>query len=579
MVLGNRVGELWDKQGVSDMTNGECVSLQPLHRNQQGRSKLLLFSSLGVQIATIIAAIVLGVRAILTPVEAVILATLFIILENIIILVVGREKVLPILRDIGRKSIFLRHQEIALDDWILRDEYSRAVKDFSTRITDLASGKFTLALEDVPPLSLRVVDSLEKEAFATVVIGLTDQFFDTDAGREYLQKCYEAAKRISGPFTRLFIIGDFVDISPRVYDIIEQHVKEKIRVLVATRAELTANRLDPESDFGLWDRHCLMQMKAKPGVLSANLDVYVGGPEIQAAINSSQKMTRTAKTWKEFFDGFCRPLNENEWLDLLPKFVSFPVPAGPSLEDVTRMGNLASTNGSYPRNVLVLGYTKKIVDYLAEQGCQRIHVLDVGVYRPLRHPPKVSFFKGNWLTWKPEEAVQYELIVGDDVLTNLGVWQCHLFFRNMAELLRASGLLVVRNTGQYSTKHLALPGFQETLNELKKRAPVTEELLIAKLWPMFHSPEFYDEHTRSFDLRDWNRHLQQVEPNAFAQSGDMTTLRLNYTLKQTSLPFADILGYAGKWFDLIGQAPADESYTRLNDGFENFYRILCFGKK
>lgn len=553
--------------------------MQPRHGNKQGGSKLLLFSSLAVQIATLIAAIVLGVRAILTPVETAILATLFIILENIIVLVIGREKVLPVLRDIDRKNIFLRHQEIALDDWILRDEYSRAVRDFSRRITDLASGKFTLELEDVPTLSLRVIESLEKEAFATVVIGLTDQFFDTDSGREYLRKSYEAANRISGTFTRLFIIRDFVDITPRVYDIMEQHVKEKIRVLVATQADLTANRLDPESDFGLWDRRCVMQMRAKPGVLSAYLDVYVGGPEVRAATNSSRKMIQIAKTWKEFFDEFCIPPNEKEWLDLLPKFVSFPAPAGPSLEDVIRIGNLVSTNGSYPRNVLVLGYTKKIVDYFAEQGCQRVDVVDIGVYQPLRHLANVSFFKGNWLTWTPEKAVQYNLIAGDDILTNLSIWQSHLFFRNMADLLHPSGLLVMRTTGQYSAKRIALPGFQETLNELKKRAPVTEELLIAKLWPMFHSLEFYNERTRSFDLRDWNRRLQQVEPDAFAKTGEMTTLRLDYALKHTSLPFAEILGYAGKWFDLIGQTPVDESYTSLNDKFDNFYRILCFRKK
>lgn len=553
--------------------------MQSRHGNEQRKNRVLQFSSLGVQIATIIAAIVLGVRAILTPVEAAILATLFIILENVIVLVIGREAVMPVLRSMDRKNIFLRHQEIALDDWILRDEYSSAVEDFSRRITDLASGKFTLELEDVPSLSLRVIDSIEKEAFATVVVGLTDQFFDTDSGQEYVRKCYEAATRIRGTFTRLFIIRDFVDITPRVYDIMEQHVKGKIRVLVTTQADLTANRLDSESDFGLWDRRCLMQMRAKPGVLSAHLDVHIGDLEVQAAINNSLRMVQFAKTWNEFFDEFCRPPNEREWVDLLPKFGSFPAPAGPSLEDVVRMAKLASANGGHCRNILVLGYTKKVVDYFAEQGCQRVDVLDIGVYRPLSHSANVSFLQGNWLTWTPEEAVQYDLIVGDDILINLSLWQCHLFFRNMADLLGPSGLLVMRATGQYSARPMVLPGFQETLDELKKCAPVTEDLLMAKLWPMFHSLEFFDDRTRSFDLRDWNRRLQQTEPRAFAKTGDLTRLRLDYALKQTSLPFGEMLSYASKWFDLIGQAPADESYTSLSDRFDDFYRILCFRKK
>lgn len=470
-------------------------------------------------------------------------------------------------------------QKVSLSDRILREEYTRVVGDFSKRISDLGSGHFTLELQDVPKLSLDVIESLRNEGFATVVVGDTDQFFSTDRGKKYLSKFYEATKRITGTFTRLFIIRDFVDVTPRLYDIMERHGKEGINVLVATSDELTANGLDPQADFGIWDRHCLMQMKAQPGILSAKLDVQVGGPKVDVALKKCLKMSQLARTWSEFNDEFCRPMNERAWLDLLPKFRRFPAPAGPSHNDVIKMWELACSNGSCPENVLVLGYTQEIVDYLVEQSCKRVNVVDIGVFQPRGYATKVSFFQGNWLIWEQPQGFIYDVIVGDDILTNLGVWQVHIFFRNMSKLLSPSGILVMRTIGQYSKRPVKGPGFQTTLDELRKLVPIKEDLLMAKLWPMFHSPEFYDERTRSFDLRDWNKRLKKTEPHAFTSTGNITTLRLDYPLKQTSLPLSDILRYAGECFDLVEQAPVDKSYADLSPGFADFYRILCFMKK
>lgn len=541
--------------------------------------KYLRFIAPGVQIATAIVATVLALTKTVTPVEAAILGTLFILLENVAVLIILRESVIPFVKEMTAKHILLRHQEIALSNWILREEYTRLVTDFSRRISDLGSGHFTLQLHDVPRLSLEVIQSLENEGFATAVVGYTDQFFDTMAGKQYLSACYDAAKRITGTFTRIFVIRDFVDITPRLYDIIEEHTKEGINVLVAKHDELISNNLDPQSDFGVWDRLCLMQMRATPGALSAELDIQVGGPKVDTVIKESRRWAQVATKWAEFKDEFCKPLNP-EWLDLLPRFRSFPPPAGPSRADVERMWTLVcGSEVRQPTNVLVLGYTEKIVEHLVEKGCPRIDILDIGVFQPLQYAGKVSFFQGNWLTWSQPEGIRYDTIVGDDILNNLGVWQYHIFFRKMSALLRPSGTLVMRQTGQYGKRRVQLPGFETTLNELKKKTPVTEDLLIAKLWPMFHSPEFYDSRTRSFDLQEWNRRLRQAEPSAFAANGDMTTLRLDYPIKQTSLPVGEILRYAGPWFDLIEELPADETYTGVTRDFVDYYRILCFRQK
>lgn len=561
-----------DKKKVT----GKMVLLR-FFEKLRSNPQFLRYISPTIQIITVIIAIFLALVKTLTPLEATMIAVLFLVLENVIILTVTRENTYPILKEINEKHILLRHEEVSLSDWILREEYTHIVNDFSKKVSNLASGYFTLNLDDVPDLSLKVIESLKDEGFASVVVGETDQFFDTDAGKEYLSKCYDAAKRVPGTFTRLFIVRDFVDITPRLYDIIENHVKEQIKVLVTTRDELAENGINPLCDIGIWDRHCLMELKAKPETLSAKLDLQVGGPKVDVAFKKCLKMSRIAKTWEQFKDELCKPVNESEWADLLPKFQSFPAPAGPSLNDVIKMWELACDSGSRPRNVLVIGYTQKIVEYFVEQGCQKVDVLDIGVFHPRRRIPNASFFQGNWLTWTKPEGYYYDVVVGDDVLSNLGVWQYHIFFRRMSTFLQSSGTLIMRVTCQCGKKPNSPFGFQTTLDELKESIPVKEDFLIAKLWPMFHSSEFYNPRRKSFDLRDWNRRLKQAEPNAFSKTGgDMTTLRLDYPLELTSLPLSEILQYASRWFDLVEQQPVDKSYTDFSPEFTDFYRFLSF---
>lgn len=487
-------------------------------------------------------------------------------------------EIIPLIEKINDKYILLRDMETSLSDQILRDEYSRAVRFFSTRISDLGTGYFNLELEDIPKLSLEIIEQLKTEAFATVVVGDTDQFFYTDAGKNYLTKCYEAANRMSGKFTRLFIISDFVSVTPRLYEIMERHVKEGINVLVITRDELIANHIESRNDFAIWDRHYFMQIMAQPEAHKALLNVQVGGPKIEKALKDSIKMSQLAKSWNEFNEEFCKPMNGKEWFDLLPKFRSFSAPAGPSNNDIQNMWDGAIYNNNFVNSVLAFGYTEEIINFLVKQTSKRVDVLDIGVFHPQR-ASNISYYQGNWLNWKQPQSLLYDIVIGDDILANIAIWQFHIFFRNVSTLLNPSGILVIRTVGDFSKSPTDNPGFQTTLDELKKLAPVKEELLIAKLWPMFHSPEFYDERTKSFDLRDWNKKLEHAKYIGLVTSEEFAALRLNYPLKQTSLPFNDILQYAANWFDLVEEAPVDKSYTDLSSGFANFYKILWFKKK
>lgn len=541
-------------------------------------SHSLKFISFLIQIVTIFVATILGILQKITPVEAVSSATLFLILENLIVLVITRETLYPILKELNERHILLRHQAISLSHWILRDQYFRYINDFSNKLSQLASGHFTLDLNDVPELSIQVIRSLEKEAFATVVIGDTEQFFDTEAGRQYLEECYSAAKRISGAFTRLFVIRDFFDITPRILEILERHQNENINVLITTQNVLAGEGLNPKDDFGLWDRNCLMRLEATPRVLSAKLGVQVGGSQVEEALKISARLSQSSKILDNFMNDLCKPVNEKSWSSLVSHFQSFAPPIGPSQNDVKQMWELASKRASPPERVLVLGYTHAIVDYFIQNGCREIHVLDVGPYQP-KHQDNVSFFQGNWLNWAPETGTRYDVIVGDDAINNLGLWQYYIFFRNMATLLQPSGSLIMRAIGRYVENDEELPGFKATLNELKTLASVNDSVLNAKLLPMFHSSEFYDNKNRSFDISKWNEHLKQARSHGICSADEIAKLKFDYHLELTSLPFSELLEHTRKWFNLVEQLPVDNSYVNLCPMLGRFYGIISFVKK
>ncbi|MCX6032139.1 MAG: class I SAM-dependent methyltransferase [Chloroflexi bacterium] len=550
-------------------------------------ARVVKYLSPGIQIATVLVALLLGLVQILTPVDTVVVGILFLILENVVLLVVERETLLPSIKELSERHILMQHQLVAMSNWILSDEYKNAFDDFAGRIADLGSGRFVLELSDVPQISLQIVRALKREAFATVVVGVSDKFFGSELGQQYLRECYDAAKRISGSFVRLFIFERLSDVTPLLLKLMEEHRRQGIEVLVATHAELTAENLNPEDDFGLWDGYCLMRVEVVPGTLLARMAVHVEGPEAEQARRKSIRLSQVAKPLAKFLEGLCQPVNGIQWTTLLPQVQSLAPPVGPSMADIKKMWEMVTASGVKPQRVLVLGYTKAIVDYFLQEGCSKVDVLDIGLYHPhhvcSQSPRNISFIRGNWLTWSNPYAEEYDVVLGDDAINNLAVYQYYIFFRNISSLLKPDGLLIMRAIGRYGSDREDLPGFQTTLSDLKKilraNGSIKEDYLVARLIPTLHSPDFYDEPTRTFDIKLWNKWLRQAEAQGLCTYEETASFSLNYPLLMTSLPFSELLQYAKEFFNFVEQSKVDQAYVDLYPKLDDFYRILSFRPK
>ncbi len=424
-------------------------------------------------------------------------------------------------------------------------------------------------MRDIIPLSLEVIHSLREAGFATVLVGETSWIFKSPLGQSYLEACYDAAARIES-FVRLFITGASDQITPRMYDLIEEHHDNGVSVFAITEETIREHNL-PVVDFGLWDRRYLMVIHPIPGEeTAANLEVQVGGHQAEFYQRLSEDLTALATPWSQFKQDLCRPLNPS-WSSVLPSRAGHPIPVGPSDYDVEVIWSLSSESlGGSSARVLVLGYTAKLVDFFVAKGCQ-VTVLDIGYYSPHYGEDPVRFIQGNWLTWRGDEEPPFDAIVGDDAINNLASWQYHLFFRNVASLLKPRGVLAMRAHCQYEPLE-GLPTFEETFSALRdaeEKGTLNKQFVYVKTWPMFLSADFYDARSQTFDMREWDRRVSELGTTHSA-------LKLGYPLKQSCLEYTELVEYARPWFNVSGAVPVDQGYASLDERFNSLYRIVSF---
>lgn len=221
-------------------------------------------------------------------------------------------------------------------------------------------------------------------------------------------------------------------------------------------------------------------------------------------------------------------------------------------------------------------------------------VVDSRPYTSTVPNPKLRYVEANWVNWSPD--VKYRAVVGDDVITNLGVWQIPLFFRALHNAMLPGGRFITCTTAMYSpdTMH---PSWRESLNKLRWFDPLhsshipglgladlTEGVVYEIAWPTLHSDEFYDARCRCFDFGSWDRQLAYEQNSTDFKS----KLRLQYKHRVTSLDYGELKRLAQPFFRVVDELPVYsvwDSTERLGlvpdaelvaSKFREYYRILVF---
>ena len=514
-----------------------------------------------------------------------------------------REHPFALLTELSRKTIPLELLANRPTEGIFQDHFDDLIAKLQLDLEDLAGGHFVQPMQDVQDISFKVCNSLKQSAFCTAPqnnLGI----FNTPRGRELKQANFAAATKLEdkGGFTRLFVFEDLSAVSREHYLLMEENELNKVKVLVAltegVKRTLRKHGWEDRVDFGLWDDQYLITITSGPNK-ERLMEVSNNGQLLDTARGLVGELEEIAWTWGEFSKAFTKPVNEKQWASAPGRLVEFEPPNGPADDDCEVICRAIFEELEPNDRIALYGLTKRFIDKFEVAvnesqmsiGCDIVDSRADGRRSPQRG---INYINGNWIEWEP--PMEYRVIVGDDVIPNLGIWQVPMFFKKLAEAIPPGGRFITR-TAVMSSSSLSHPTFIEALNRLRTFDPgssthdenlslddLTEGVVYEVAWPALHSADFFEPDSCSVAVGKWDQKVK-TETDGSDFKGKIS---LPYNHVVTCLDYAQLEEFSAPYFHIVDDQPpfcvwentpklqavpgADAVIRR----FRNYYRILTF---
>lgn len=166
--------------------------------------------------------------------------------------------------NLGLDLAHLRQQTIPvsisnmdMSDPIVVHQANVLLNQFAIQLGGLQRKDFILEVELDTRLRLEILANLKSRAFATWVKSKVEQCWEQPQWNAYRSACYDAAKRIPGGFTRVFVFDGPWDVTPGIEKLIVEHIDEKVKTYAVLKCDLRKSGLDPDDDFAFWDEEWL----------------------------------------------------------------------------------------------------------------------------------------------------------------------------------------------------------------------------------------------------------------------------------------------------------------------------------
>ena len=499
-------------------------------------------------------------------------------------------------------------------EWCLQERLDQVIEQFKRDLKDLASRQYTVPMDDILDPSLKVCERVMHSAFCTA-LDKHVPIFATSLGQKLKQANYEAAARIGkgGAFTRLFILEDKSSVDKFTYELMQENASYGIEVLaielgrlveVFRANHLKTDGLDDLLDFGLWDDRYLMRITGDD--TARYLHVTADKRDLEEARKVIGVLRNAAYTWGAFRAELRKPINGpgGGWSTYPEKILHLPPPNGPHAEDVTKI--FAVVKQVLPANgrLGILGLTHRLIEEaktlpsIEHFKSIEIDVIDCREYHPPGFDSVVRFQNANWLEWRPKR--RYDVILGDDVLCNLGVWQIPMFFESLAAMMEIGAVFIVRTTAIFSP-HLMHPSKREVAVRLKRIKDqiendpglsfdlINQSSVYELAWPMLHADDYYDKSRCMFDFGRWD---DFVKDEFGSDAAFANRLLLPYDVGVTSVDYGELKTMALPWFEVVQEEIEVHSVWQSDDilktltgaddiasTFRQYYRILIFRRR
>jgi SAM-dependent methyltransferase len=485
-------------------------------------------------------------------------------------------------RPLSKKAKNLRYllsraEELTKRHPILALYYEDELASFEKSLDHLSMGRYDCVIDEIPTSSIQCINSLQQSGFVVYVTDTKSDYYKTATGQLYLAACYEAAEREEVAFTRLFVLNTDDSFTQDLFDLMEEHVKHGVTVLVAERRELEGIIPDDMAlDFGLFDNRLLMKF-SKEEKRSARLEVHYDDSEV-SRYRSIQHRFDNLRSYEQFIKDLYKPINATIWSEILATSLDLAVPYALSEKDsqiIVRETLGEPSKGDF--RVLVLGLTPLLIkafnDFGAEVWCvDQANIAPKGI-ETSKH------LVGNWLEFRFDQ--KFDAIVSDEGLNNLSLLQLRPFFQNMYNHLKQEGRLVMRVMCRVpGWKKLTGITSDEALSMIKESDPEMGEWEVAARMLRFLHCENFGFHPRmaSVDPNVWNTQVEEWFHHGQIERDVFERWSFPYVLCLIS-PTLNTLSELPRGLFLVRDFTCvDESYCSVNGDLELFYRIASWTK-
>ena len=454
-----------------------------------------------------------------------------------------------------------RANDAAHEHKIIDSRLRQIIDETGQQLTELAGGQFVLANSPhIPRLSLDAIDQvlgrvvlvLPKVDRATLRFYLDENGEPNDYFRALARKSAQikAANLVSqiafhslpDGATRIFYLGDAEDVTTELIGFMDRHEAAGIDVRCLEKWPTLPQFNALVRDFGYYetsDGAFVMHVNSSDG-FNATATVDTRADVVRRYREFAENLCR-AKTWRDFRPTLNEPMNN--WAPFYPGHQSpLEPPHGISAEDaadlVKRSSNqaklaLADANHSCPLSVLILGYTKHLIEEFIASGAN-VYCLDQSQFHPQINPLVKHVFHGNWLSFVfDHDAIEpFDVVACDESINNLRIIQYSTFFEKVKSWLKPGGLfvgrLMGRNLESLAVKKYLAMDYRQAIKQLRdvgQQEGLSTHLDFAcEILPILHSKKVsFNELTETISTGEWNQLLDN-------DPGISSTERMNWTM-------------------------------------------------
>lgn len=499
----------------------------------------------------------------------------------------------------GLTGIIRQADEKAKLHPLLKQHYDDTIERTEKDLKSILTGRFEFKVSEIPPMSAYAVSLVDERCTLLFPIHTetSEGLFVTDkiGANLYYSQIIETSRTLKEKgktaVTRIFVLDDEQDeISIDVMSFIQKNIADEINVRMIQKSNMPPNQDGLEwNDFGYYEisdgtSWVMMVRKSGGGIDDFSSDYYVETDPLVVDKYKKYSDAVLANTTdaNTFINNLKRPVNAAVWpVYFAQQGYEMAPPHGLSFEDAEIIAQSVAGHESAAEEknieVLILGFTPKIIRALDMLGNVNITSIDNISVKPSDQSNKIEYLTINWLDL--DEDGKFDAILFDESLNNLSRLQNALFYPILCRALKPGGHLIGRVLGHFDeqvAERYKAKTPDEIIQALKSVDGEKHEDYAPSIMKFLHSRYVsFDNSNSTIDCKRWNHFLKENLAARKISQKEAELWQINFEI-EIFVPDLDflIVNAEAAGFTPCEIRKSKGEYLNENTELGEFYRII-----